>query len=132
MLYARVRARNLMPVILVSENTHPSRWAARMMGDKLSSHALRKSPKKRAAERRLQREESGNVSGSTRVHGRRAGGIRIRHCAKLRTKIGWPPQGACHRLAAEPVDARGDRRRPCARDDGGLQQPRHVRSARKA
>ena len=30
-------------------------------------------------------EELGNVSGSTRVHGRRAGGIRIRHCAKLRT-----------------------------------------------
>src|SRR5580692_5187746 len=76
-----------------------------MMGDKLSSHALRKSPKKRAAERRLQRDESGNVSESTRVHGRRAGGIRIRHCAKLRTKIGWHPQGACHRLDAEPARA---------------------------
>src|SRR6202047_447770 len=33
-------------------------------------------------------------------------------------KSGWHPQGACHRLAAKPVDARGDRRRPCARDDG--------------
>ena len=35
------------------------------------------------------------------------------------------------RLAAEPVDARGDRRRPGAGDDGGLQQPRHVRPARR-
>ena len=53
-----------------TSSIHQSRWAAKMMGDKLSSHALRKRLKKRAAERRLQREESGIVSGSGTRPGR--------------------------------------------------------------
>ena len=77
----------------------------------------------------------GGVDETTSGRSRHCGGntdgdrcLRDGICAK----DGRHPTRPCRRFTAEHVDARGGGRRPGAGDDGIVQQPRHVRSVRKA
>src|SRR6516162_11623823 len=63
--------------------------------------------------------------------GRRVTERDFRFSGGIGAKTGRYLARACPRLPAEPVDARGSRWGPGARDDGIVQQPRYVRPARK-
>src|ERR1700738_2169188 len=55
----------------------------------------------------------------------------VRWTVGIRPKTGWYLACACHRLAAKHVDARGSGCGAGAGDNGDLQQPCHVKPARK-
>src|SRR6516162_9263562 len=71
-------------------------------------------------------KKSGNIRDGWRVTGRD-----FRFSGGIGAKTGRYLARARPRLPAEPVDARGSRCGPGARDHGIVQQPRYVRPARK-